>query len=51
MDIEKNGDAYEYSRVEEIIMAIIVAGMIVGSILSQVFFAFFNFRCLQAVEG
>jgi protein-S-isoprenylcysteine O-methyltransferase Ste14 len=37
MDTEKNGNAYEYSRVEEIIMGIIVVGMIVGSILSQVF--------------
>ena len=37
MNTEDQGNAYEYSRADEIIMGIIVAGMIISSILSQVF--------------
>lgn len=37
MNTEDQGNAYEYSRTEEIVMGIIVAGIIVSSILSQVF--------------
>ena len=37
MNTKDDGNAFEYSRSDDILMAIIVAGMIIGCILSQVF--------------